>query len=396
MKNINRQLILNQIRTDKRISRAALANRLQISATTVAAIVDELITEGLVEECGRSASNGGRKALLLRLNPEARYAVGLDFYDDELTGVLANMQGDVAAQESVALDETVDQEVLIAEMARLVQRLLGDIDRDRVLGVGVSVPGAVNSRAGRVIFSSKLKWEDVEIVSRLQERLGLEVSIENNVKAAALAEFWLNGEHDANNLVYLSIGNGIGSCLILGGRIYHGEHGAAGEIGHVPLVCEGPQCNCGNRGCFETVASRRALVRMIKERMPLDERRKAGIFADPEKPAAAEVFEAYRRHYPAAIEVVEAVAENVARGIMQVINFLNPGVIVLGGRLMEEGGPEFLDLVLLKVKSCAAGLPLIRGLLKEIRITGARMGRIASARGASALVLRRFYKIPIM
>lgn len=395
MRRINYQLILNQIQAFGPISRVEIAKKVSISATTVSSIVDDLIREELIIEEGQASSKGGRKALLLKLNPEARFLLGFDFSGDDLIGVLANLQGKVIAQEKEQLALPITQQEILKKIEAFYIKLTQQIDCTKLLGVGVSVPGVVDHRTGCVIYSTKLQWEEEFLLGPSLERVfHTTVHVDKNVNNAALAELWWGKAKEINNLMYLSFGNGIGSCLILDGEIYRGEHGAAGEIGHVPLDWNGPFCRCGNRGCFELMASRRTLIAMVRDKLAAEGVSGDENFQNPMQPKVSEIFNAYRYQNPIACEAINQIAINIGLGLIQTISLFNPGMIIIGGKLIEEGGPEFLKVILSYTHEQTANMPLIRSLLKKTPIVGTSLGEKSSVIGSYVPILNSFYKTP--
>lgn len=256
LRSHNAALVLDLLRTagEGGISRLELADRTGLTPQAVSKITARLREEGLAEEAGRRASTGGKPRTVLRLVPPAGHAVGLHLDRDELTAVLLDLAGTRVAARTVPLDLGAGAEAVVETAAQEVEALPAGVQPagdGRVLGVGVAMPGPLDHLTGvpqRV--TGFPQWEGFPLRDALAARLGLPVVLDKDTNAAALG-LALRGS--GGSFAYLHLGTGLGAGLVLGGALYRGARTGAGEFGHQVIQLDGPECNCGNRGCIEAL-----------------------------------------------------------------------------------------------------------------------------------------------
>ena len=260
-----------------------------------------------------------------------------------------------------------------------------DLTMKQIRGVGIGAPGAVNTAEGRVIFAPNLSWKDVPLKKDLEKELGVPVFVENDCKLHTLGVFDAELKSRPRHLIGLFLGTGIGAGIIIDGRLYTGFNGSAGEIGHMVIDINGPECGCGNRGCFEALASRRAIFRTIQAAV------KAGqetvlvemLGKDLEDLRSGDLRKALRRGDKFVQKVIEQAAEYVGIAVGNLINLFNPEVIVIGGGVIEQLEHEMLPIIEKVAKAHA--LP---GTAKGIEIMATRLGDDAGITGGAVLVQR--------
>ena len=250
-RSTNRRLVLQALVRSSGRSRADLARMTGLTPATVSALVADLFEEGLVEELGRGPVKVGKPSQLLGLNAGSRNIICVDLSDSSvLRAAVIDLSGEiihrvehpfagVAGEAAVALTSDAVAEAVSAASAPL-------------LGVGVGTPGVV-APDGIVVVASRLGWTGLDLAQRLGDRFSVAVRVSNDANAAALAEY--SHGSGSHNLMVIRIGTGVGAGIVLNGQRYYGEGFAAGEIGHVVVVDDGPRCSCGNRGCLETFVS---------------------------------------------------------------------------------------------------------------------------------------------
>lgn len=260
-----------------------------------------------------------------------------------------------------------------------------DLTMKQIRGVGIGAPGAVNTAEGRVIFAPNLSWKDVPLKKDLEKELGVPVFVENDCKLHTLGVFDAELKSKPRHLIGLFLGTGIGAGIIIDGKLYTGFNGSAGEIGHMVIDINGPECGCGNRGCFEALASRRAIFRTIQAAV------KAGqetvlvemLGKDLEDLRSGDLRKALRRGDKFVQKVIEQAAEYVGIAVGNLINLFNPEVIVIGGGVIEQLEHEMLPIIEKVAKAHA--LP---GTAKGIEIMATRLGDDAGITGGAVLVQR--------
>jgi predicted NBD/HSP70 family sugar kinase len=251
------------------ISRADIARQTGLSKAAVTKAAQPLLAHGYLEELldqGRQETGSGRPSIPLRIQADREFFIGVKVTEDHLVGVVTDLSAKVVATQTWPL-RSADADQTIAQIVELVA-LLRDTEpafkeRSHCLGLGIS--GDIDRDAGVVRYSPFLGWRQVPLAELMSAATGMTVSIENDVKALAVAEHWFGAGVGATSLAVVTVGIGIGCALVIDNRVHRGSRGVAGEIGHVPVAGESPVCHCGGRGCVEAIASSGPIVRAVRE-----------------------------------------------------------------------------------------------------------------------------------
>jgi predicted NBD/HSP70 family sugar kinase len=262
VRDINRRIVLNLIRTRHPISRADLARVSGLQRSTISLIVEQLMEEKWVLEGPTGRLPRGRRPTFLRLNDE-RVIVGIDIRPSQITVALADANGKFTSQE--AMETPADPRAAISGMIASVRRIMSSCGTKKIEGIGISVPGRFDAASERLVFAPNLKWRDVDIRGPIESATGHDVALENAANACVLAAVWFDRPQEIRDLVVLTVSEGIGAGILANGQLVRGLNGMAGEFGHVPVDRSGPQCGCGSRGCWEVYASNRAALRYYSE-----------------------------------------------------------------------------------------------------------------------------------
>ncbi len=258
-KQRNRDLVLKMIFEHDAISRAEVARVTKLTRATVSDMVANLIEEGLVEEVGYGESIGGKAPILLSLVANSRYLIGLNLAQDKFIGSVVNLRGEIKETVEFRVNDSDGEQAL-----QLVYRILDQLTRNEwrpLVGIGVGTPGLVNTQEGIVINAVNLDWQDLPLAHLLESRYDLPVTVLNDSQATAIGEFVYGGNHQfESNLIVVTVKHGIGAGILINGRLFQGDGGGAGEIGHVVVQENGALCRCGKQGCLEAIASARAVV----------------------------------------------------------------------------------------------------------------------------------------
>ncbi|WP_424215802.1 ROK family protein (plasmid) [Streptomyces sp. BI20] len=375
LRRTNQETLLTLLLHHGPTHRAALARLAGVSRTTVSTIVGELVDAGLLLEAAPESDRqvDGRARELLHVNPVAGVAAGLDFTLTEVSGRLTDLSGRPlgTAATTVAPDANRDER-LDAGLA-LLDGLLGtaDVPRDRLMGLGVGVPGQVIRGTGRVGPSLPGQpWAGVDVTAEVRRRLDVPLFVENNTRLEGVAEAMYGAGRGARHLFYFGLSSGIGSGIFLDGALYRGAVGGAGELGHFSVDPDGPACPCGNRGCLVQQASVPAVLEALRPALG---------------PAVTieEVLAAAAAGDRACVGVLGDVGHVVGRLLANVCNLLNPDRIVVGGELAQAG-----EVLLHPMRSALRryAMPLTREV--ELRAAELDLGARAGSAGAAALVLR--------
>jgi predicted NBD/HSP70 family sugar kinase len=376
LKALNKSTLLRLIRREGPISRADLAKRTQLTRATVSALVEELIAGQLVSETGIGASSGGRKPVLLEIRGDAGYVLGIDLRPTELLALAADLSGGIVRELRRPLRAAPDPERVFAQLVEAVRELSSALPNSPlgVVGAGVGIAGLVEYPSGRILFVPSHDWRGLDWQPELQRLLGVPVAVENEANLAALAEHDFGAAKDTSELLYVSIGTGIGAGYILGGELYRGAAGYAGEIGHTTIELNGRNCTCGNRGCWETYASERALA--------------AELGLDYEPGVADEIEARAASGDAAALRAVDLTAAYLGIGIGNMIHAFNPQTIVVGGPISR-----YREWLQPKVEAAIqARFPFIPSFHAPIRYS--ELGDKATAQGAIAYMLRELLEKP--
>jgi N-acetylglucosamine repressor len=333
IKTHNNRLILKSIYDNPEISRADIARLTGLTRTTVSDVVSDLIADGLVEEAKVGPSAGGKPPILLNVVDDARMMIGIDLANSEFRGAIVNLRGQIKQRVSLPIDEQDGQAAL-----DLVYQLIDELLQEQtILGIGIGTPGLMDAHKGIVRNAVNLNWTNLPLRDLLQERYNLPVYIANDSQVAALAEhtFGSSKDADTSNLVVIKIGRGIGAGLIINRQLYYGDGFGAGEIGHVVVVEDGELCRCGNRGCLETVASSRAMVRAAQQRY--DESHLDQFAARPEDITTNTLLKAYEAGDPVVQAVVRQAGGYLAIAVANLVGALNIERIVIAGSSARFG-----------------------------------------------------------
>ena len=264
------RLILNLLWNEREISRAELARRTSLSRSTVSAIVNDLLSTGLVDETRSGNSSGGRRPMMLEFQDQSSFIVGIELGATHVSCVLTDLRCNLRASWSAPAEVRDEPEVALAKMKMAVRSVLeaGGAQLSQVLGIGVAVPSPVdNERPGELLPLVVPKWKGYNIAAHLRDSFKRPVFLDNDANLGALAELWWGVGSSARDLAYIKVATGIGAGLIIDGRIFRGSGGIAGEIGHTSIDPNGPQCICGLKGCLTTLIGTPALLKRAEDEL---------------------------------------------------------------------------------------------------------------------------------
>ncbi len=383
-KQHNRDLVLKTIFEADTVSRAEIARITRLTRTTVSDVVGGLLTEGLVREVGMGESIGGKSPILLSLEKDSRYMISVNLAHDQFCGAVVNLRGEIKDMESVPVSER-DGEQALALVYEILDRLVKK-QWSPLVGIGVGTPGLVNTREGMVVNAVNLDWQNLPLAQLLRDRYHLPVHIMNDSQAAAIGEYVYGGGYKADeNLVVINIRQGIGAGILVNGRLFQGDGGGAGEIGHMVVQENGLLCRCGNHGCLETLASTRAVVQRAKALLPKYPASALGKQA--ENITLEGVERAFAAGDPLACKVVLEAGHYLGLSIGSLISMLNMQRFVLIGD-MTRFGEAWLEEVRKGARSGA-----LSKLAEGTRIEVGKLDYRGCMMGASALTLLNGYSL---
>ena len=317
-RQINRSLVLNQIRTRQPISRADLARTSGLQRSTISTIVEGLLAEGWVVESSVGASPRGRKPTHLVVSSN-KVVVAVDIHPARTTVALADMSGNISSLRQFVLPSQPKR--VIAAIIAAIRAIIADHPKCSFQGIGINLPGRFNRQLEKAVFAPNVDWPIAQIKSQVERALGLRAVVENVANACALSEVWF-GYNDASlDLVVINVSEGIGTGIFANGRLLRGKGEAAGEFGHVQVDANGRACGCGSRGCWETVASNSAALHYYEE------------LAKVPAPPFDELIGLAEGRDPHALAAIEKMCRELGRGMHMIVSALAPVEIVVVGEI---------------------------------------------------------------
>lgn len=376
MKEINRILIFNAIRENGPIARSQLAKNLKLSPTTVTVFADEFIENGFLQEIGKADSSGGRKPVLVQLNPNAGQVIAVDL--GQKLVALMNMDADIIMTRSMP---EASKEQLVDVLTKTIFELMENYKKQgnlRLLGIGIAVPGIIDRENGKVITASNMNIFNFSLKEELQKNIQVPVVLENDANAAAYGEFLYGNGQQVPNFLYVHAGKAIGAGLFLSGNLYTGGAGGAGEFGHITVDENGPLCHCGNIGC---------LGKLINEKALLARWHDDGVGQSSEEPVSLQALvELSNQGDERAVELMSYAGEMIGRGLISLVHLFNPSLILLGGELALNNQHLFRQVKSLLEKRC---IPVFSNHVQiEESATKLNSGLI----GAGAMALHHFFQ----
>jgi predicted NBD/HSP70 family sugar kinase len=369
IRDINRQIVLNYVREREPISRAEIARETELQRSTVSAIVEDLKTEGLVEEVGEGESTGGRRPTMLKLRAAEPIALGVSITPTCTTIAISDLAGRVLDQEEFLTDPEKTIPRVIEVLREFTGRYKGSIE-----GVGLSLPGLVDPSTGTALYIPYFLWRDLPISQVISDAVGLPVVIDNDANAVALAELWFGRPEvsDARDFILVLVAEGVGTGIIFDGQVYRGQRGAAGEFGHMVIGRGAPvPCSCGSDDCWEAFSSERAAIARYLNL--------SGAPPNSEITFIEVVDRALGGEQNATTALIET-ARHLGVGISNLIIGFSPEAVVVGGEIARAW--DLIENALTETigNSVRRGLP-------SARILPSTLGENPTLRGALSLVL---------
>ncbi len=382
--------IIKLLYLQKSQTNANLVKETGLSLPTVTQLLNELADEHSVELLGSGNSSGGRKPNLIGLTGDAFYvvSVALERYSAKIA-LIDSKNNIIAGTRQIELDiedknATVD--IISSELNNFINQL--DINRERLIGVGISMPGLTNTDKG--INYNFLNFGKQSFVEILTKRIGLPVYIINDAKSRALAELRFGKAKGTSNTLVIYIGWGLGTGLILDGKLYYGSMGFSGEFSHIPVIENGILCQCGKRGCLETVASGMALERLALEGIAKGENTELTRLAgkSPKHIHYMTVVDSALKGDSFSIDILTEIGSELGRGIAMLVQILNPELILFGGQMLKAGHFLTIPIEHSLNKYC------LTDLRNTYKIGISDMGEEASLLGPVINVVEKYFSNP--
>lgn len=392
VRQMNLSVIMHHLREQGPISRAALAETTGLNKATVSSLVRELIDHEFVREVGLDSAGTGRPAVLLDLNPGAGCIVSCEIGVDFISVIRTDFRAEIMWRHQQDTAPSMGQREIIDRTLALLRRAIaaGQGRCGGLLGLAVGVPGLVDQATGTLLVAPNLGWQDVPVGNILRESFDAPVFVDNEANLAALGEYYFGAAQDYNDVLYISAGVGLGGGIVRGGRLFEGTMGYAGEFGHMTMDPAGQFCNCGNRGCWETQVSQRALFRHIRQTI---ERGRLSVLSattggNLDRLTVPMVVDAARADDAVALEALNEVGHHLGIGIASLVNALNPELVVFGGILSLAGE------ILLPIVSAELEQRALRWNEQVTEVVLARHGFDACVMGGVATVYQAILAAP--
>lgn len=392
----NRALLLRLLLQNEPISRIELASITGLTTPTVHSLIKELMQDQIVDELGTTDPQGGgagRKASLLGLRSRSRVSIGIDLGVRVTRIGLLDLKGELLAEEQIIRQKDEKPEDTLNRILAAVRDVLGrmDANQDAIVGIGIGVPGLVEVSTGTIRRCPNLGWHDLSIGTWFQEKLGLPVIIDNNIRAMAVGERLFGAGREVANLITFFVGPGIGAGILINDQLYRGVSDGAGEIGHTLIDPRGPRCSCGRRGCLEAVASSTAIIRQVWDAvrdnhdavlgdLVLREmaRRENGELTIEDVIHWAQAGSSYCRR------LLERAARFLGEGVANLINLFNPELVIVGGEVFLDN-ELVLEVLTSTARQQAFSVPA-----DAVSLVRTKFGKRQGVIGAGGLALKEF------
>lgn len=364
---INRDILLQIVRSCQPISRAELARLSGLQRSTVSQIVEQLLGEGWMCEGPNRRTSRGRRPVMLTLNDDLVVLVA-DIHPDNAVVAMVDLSGRLLSSETLPIGR--DPESALLSIVSAMKRMRESHARKTLEGIGVSVPGRVNTQGLRLVFAPNLHWPDCELKKVIEREMGLTTEVENAANSSLMSELWFGRMDGVRNAVLLTVSEGIGAGILADGKLITGHYGTAGEFGHIPIDPSGPLCGCGQVGCWETLASTKAARRYYAESAPA-----------AKDVTYRELLQLADREDEAAVMALDKQARYLGKGVRMVAQVLSPEVVLVAGELASSWARfEAAIENELREPEVPGGPPRIQPVYES---------EMARLRGAAALVLQR-------
>jgi len=348
-RKIYKNIILKTIYENFLTTRKNIANLTGINIPTVYNIVSDLLKNGLITQTGYDKSNGGRKSDFLSINSSIGYVIGVGVEQNYINVILTDFCGNIKIRKKIDY-ETKENEIktqyILDKLIECINYVLLESKKYKykIFGIGIGIPGIIDKTRTTGIFNVHISdWHNISFKEIIYKKFKLPVFIENKNNLAALAETRYHKIY--KDLIYLNVDTGVGIGIIIEGKIYTGFNGTSGEFGHIIVSNNGRTCICGNNGCIESFISIPSIISQLKESIS------QGVYTIlPSKFGFEEILNAFYSKDKLVLNTINNVAKFLSIGVLNLINIFNPGIIVIGGRIIEFGN-YLLNLVNQNVSS---------------------------------------------
>lgn len=363
-------MLLSLIQKQKKASRSQLAHITKMSNTSVGKIVKELINDELVIEVGQTEGDVGRRATLLEINPTGSFIVGVELDKSGIQVAVVTLTGKVIKKQQLAFGIEKDAYEVLDDLSEKILTLINQLDdkiSEKIIAVGVSIPGLITWPEGRALRIPQFQWENIDIKAYLESKLDYVVYVDNHVRTVLLAESLYGSMKDFHDSVCIYVGSGVGGAAMLNDEVLRGHRNTLGEIGHMTLDPNGTMCDCGRLGCLQTFVCSSEIEKQVHK--PIQD-----------------VFAAFNRKEDWAVRVINRAQSYLGMAISNVICIYNPEAVLLAGPMIHEFPSMVRDV------ATEADKYVWSPLKQSYHLIYPDIGRDSGVIGASALVLNEFLR----
>ncbi len=337
LKHFNRRAMLHYIRKNPPVTKGDLSKVTGLTFMAINKIFAEMEALGLIRKDAMTSGGPGRNAATYTINEQYGYTIGIHINAYRTAVALLDLHGTILEKESLAMEGVQAQDRFVQELARMVLSVIqkGGLEISQVFGIGVGAPGPVDTELGVILMPPNISLlHYLPLKQALERSVGLPVFVQKDTNAIALGEYWHGMGKNYSDLVYLDIDMGIGGGLVIEGNVRQGSGNIAGEIGHIILQNDGPLCNCGNRGCLEAMSSALAILRDLAQ--ALADHPEHPLFSKKHTLSIEDLLKAMEEEDMLVVELLHKSAYNTGVALRNLINMLDPQLVILGGVLVRE------------------------------------------------------------
>jgi glucokinase-like ROK family protein len=384
--------ILHLIHSGVNNSRLELARQAGLSPASITAIVQRLMMKGLVVESEPARSHLGRRPVPLEIRRDAAYLVGIDLGSFYLRIVITDINGNILHKFQTRTEMQQGRERVLETTFHSIQQAIAgsNVPIEAIKGIGIAHSGVIDSDAGMVLSYPRpgqmAEWKNVPLRQIFQDQFKVPCLLEDGVRTTTTAEKCFGLGRDLNNFLYIDVGMGIGAGIFLDGKLYRGAGGSAGEFGHITVDENGPLCSCGNNGCLETVASCAAIIQAVRTAIEqgIDSKIRDLANGDLDQISIELIAQAAADNDSLAFRVLQKAASYIAIGLADLVNLLNPRVMIFGGALFRAV-PQLLSDPLRRIIKQRS----LEKSANELELRVSPLGGEAGALGASRLIAEK-------
>lgn len=383
MRQANSSLVLRMLKEKGALSKTELSKITKLTLPSITSIISELESYNLINTLGQTPIKRGRFPVMYQLNYDAFYIIGVTIHSESIKTVIINLNGQVKNNLTMPLPTNIDSHHVLEEVGLLVEKIIkkSNIEKNEILGVGVGMHGIVDPFNGIAIYPPHLGWRNIPISEVLEKKLNLPVLVDNDCNALALAERWFGKGVNLNSFIVMNVDYGIGAGIMISGNLFHGADYGGGQIGHITVNEDGPECSCGNIGCLETLASESAILKNVRKKI---QQGLESILVEitnnqPDSITLEHIYKAATMGDELAKQALKDAGHYLGIGISTLVNLFNPQQIIMTGNVLT--GKEFIIQSLEDTVSKKS----LNTNTWNLEITTSTLGRFSGAIGASTL-----------